>query len=58
VTGSAVGLITAGSLSDHIGLGPAIALMGVPSLVAAALLIPRLPESAARSLDEVSPSEV
>jgi MFS family permease len=58
VTGSAVGLVVAGILSDGMGLGPAIALMGIPSLVAAAFLIPRLPESAARSLDEVSPSEV
>ena len=58
VTGSAVGLVVAGSLSDRMGLGPAIALLGVPSLVASAFLIPRLPESAARSLDEVSPSEV
>jgi hypothetical protein len=53
-----VGLLVAGSLSDGMGLGPAIAILGVPSLVAAAFLIPRLPESAARSLDEVSPSEV
>jgi MFS family permease len=58
VTGSAVGLLVAGSLSDRMGLGPGIALLGIPSLVASAFLIPRLPESAARSLDEVSPSEV
>jgi MFS family permease len=58
VTGSAVGLVVAGSLSDGMGLGPAIALMGIPPLVASAFLIPRLPESAARSLDDVSPSEV
>lgn len=58
VSGAAVGLLTAGRLSDELGLGAALALMGVPSLVASVLLIPRLPESAARSLDEVSPSEV
>ncbi|HLF41680.1 MAG TPA: MFS transporter, partial [Acidimicrobiia bacterium] len=58
VIGSVVGLLTAGVLSDHIGLGPALAILGVPSLLAAAVLIPKLPESAARPLDEVSPSEV
>lgn len=58
VSGAAVGLLAAGRLSDGLGLGPALALMGIPSLVASVLLIPRLPESAARSLEEVSPSEV
>ncbi|MGH9000580.1 MAG: MFS transporter, partial [Acidimicrobiia bacterium] len=58
VMGSAVGLVAAGTLSNGWGLGPSVALMGIPSLVAAALLVPRLPEPAARPLDEVSPSEV
>ena len=58
VAGSAVGLIAAGSLSDSWGIGPAVALMGIPSLFAAAVLIPRLPEATGRSLDDVSPSEV
>jgi hypothetical protein len=40
------------------GLGPAIAVCGVAPLLAAALVLPWLPEPAARSLDEVSPSEV
>jgi MFS family permease len=57
VTGSAVGLVLSGSLSDRIGLGEALALTGIASLVAS-LLVLRLPESADRPLDEVSPSEV
>jgi MFS family permease len=57
VAGSAVGLLVAGYLSDRIGLGPVLALTGIPSLVAAVMVL-RLPETAARSLDDVSPSEV
>jgi len=57
VAGSAVGLVATGSLSAHIGLGTALALTGIPSLVASVLVL-RLPETAARSLEEVSPSEV
>jgi MFS family permease len=57
VAGSAVGLVVSGSLSDRIGLGEALALTGIASLVAS-LMVLRLPETASRSLDEVSPSEV
>jgi MFS family permease len=57
VAGSAVGLVVAGNFSDRIGLGPALAVTGVASL-AASLFVLRLPETAARSLDDVSPSEV
>ena len=39
------------------GLGPAIAICGIPTLIAAVLLVPRLPETSARSLDDVSPTE-
>ncbi len=59
VAGSAVGLVLAGTLSDAIGdLGVAIAICGVAPLLAALLLLPRLPESRGRALDDVSPSEV
>ena len=57
VAGSALGLVVSGILSDRIGLGRALALTGIASLVASVLVL-RLPETAARSLDEVSPSEV
>ena len=57
VSGAAVGLLFTGHLSDELGRGEAIALTGVASLVAS-LLVLRLPETADRTLDEVSPSEV
>jgi MFS family permease len=57
VTGSAVGLVLATQLKDLVGgLGPAIALCGIASLIAAVFVVPRLPETAARHLDDVSPS--
>ena len=59
VAGSAVGLVLATQLKDVAGgLGPAIALCGIASLVAAIFVVPRLPETADRRLDDVSPSEV
>jgi len=57
VSGSIVGLVLAGVLSDALGgLGNAIALLGIGSLASAVLLVPRLPEPAGRLLDDVSPS--
>ena len=59
VSGSATGLVIAGVLSDPVGgLGPAIALCGIGSLIAAVFLVPLLPESKARRLDEISPSHI
>jgi MFS family permease len=59
VAGSAVGLVLATQLKNLVGgLGPAIALCGIASLIAAVFVVPRLPETAARRLDDVSPSEV
>jgi len=59
VAGSAVGLVLATQLKDVVGgLGPAIALCGTASIIAAVFVVPRLPETAARRLDDVSPSEV
>jgi hypothetical protein len=57
VLGSSAGLIMAGALSDPLdGLGRAVALMGVGSLVAALFLVRRLPEPRAHTLDEISPT--
>jgi MFS family permease len=57
VLGSILGFVIAGSLSDPLdGLGRAIAVTGIASFVAAVFVVPRLPESAARNLDDVSPS--
>jgi MFS family permease len=59
VTGSAIGLLLAGALSDPLGgLGYSLALCGIAPLLAGVLLLPRLPESRGRALDDVSPSEV
>lgn len=59
VAGSIVGLLVAGNLADQLGgLGRAIALCGLAPLVAAIIVLPRLPESGHRRLDDVSPSEV
>jgi MFS family permease len=57
VMGSAVGLTVAGFLSDPIGIGHALAWTGFGGLAAAVFLLPRLPESANRLLDEISPTE-
>ncbi len=58
VAGSATGLLLATTLAGPVGgLGPAIALCGIASLVAAVVFLPRLPETAALALDDISPSE-
>jgi MFS family permease len=57
VIGSATGLLVAGGLSDPLGgIGRSVALTGIGSLLVAILVVPRLPESAARMLDDVSPT--
>ena len=59
VAGSVTGLLLVSMLSDRIGsLGGAIAICGIAPILAALFLLPRLPESGGRALDEVSPSEV
>jgi AAHS family 4-hydroxybenzoate transporter-like MFS transporter len=59
VVGSAVGLVLATQLTNFAGgLGPAIALCGIASVVAAIFVVPKLPETADRRLDDVSPSEL
>ena len=58
VFGSGVGFLAAGMLARPLGdLGRSIALTGVAALVAALFVVPLLPESAARKLDDVSPTE-
>lgn len=58
VTGSAVGLVMAGVLSDPLGgLGRSIALTTIGTVIAAVLVVPFLPESAHLDLDEISPSK-
>jgi MFS family permease len=59
IAGAAVGLLLAPELKSTMGgLGPAIAVLGVAPLIAAFFLVARLPETRARNLDDISPSEV
>jgi MFS family permease len=59
VAGSVAGLLLAGFLADPLGgLGRSIALCGIAPFAAAIFLAPKLPETAGRGLDDVSPSEV
>jgi MFS family permease len=57
VSGSAAGFAIAGALSGPFdGLGRAIAVTGVFALLAAVLVVPRLPESGTYTLEEISPT--
>jgi MFS family permease len=58
VVGSALGFVVTGLLAQSQGqLGRAIAVCGIGSLAAAMFLVPRLPESAALALDDLSPPD-
>jgi MFS family permease len=59
VFGSALGfVITAVLVSGHPGdLGRAVALCGIGALIASVFLVPLLPESHTKALDDVSPSD-
>jgi MFS family permease len=59
VAGSALGFFLATQLDDLVGgLGPAIALCAIAPQIAAVFIVPRLPETRARTLDDISPSEI
>jgi MFS family permease len=58
VIGSAAGLVLATNIKGAVGgLGPAIALCGIAPVLAALFVVPRLPETADRALDDISPTE-
>lgn len=58
VTGSVIGLTTAGYLSDRWdGLGPALALLSVGPLLMAALVLVAYPETAHRELEDLNPED-
>jgi MFS family permease len=54
VTGSAIGLIAAGALSDPLGIGHAVAVLAVFPLIAVAIVALRFPETAGLELEETS----
>jgi MFS transporter, putative metabolite:H+ symporter len=54
VAGSVIGLTVAGHLSSGLGVGPAIALLGLPALGAALLVAVAFPETAGRELEDTS----
>ena len=59
VAGAIVGLLVATNLEGAVGsLGAGIAVCGIAPLLAAAFVLPWLPETKDRTLDTVSPSEV
>ncbi len=58
VLGATSGLLLAGGLSDQLGgIGRSVALTGIGSFLVALVVVPLLPESAARLLDELSPTQ-
>lgn len=58
VTGSVIGLLTAGYLSDRWdGLGPALAVLAVGPALMAVLVIALYPETAHRELEELNPED-
>ena len=58
LTGSAVGLVTAGVLSDHFGrIGPAMAMLAVGPALVAVLVLTRYPETAGRELEDLNPED-
>jgi MFS family permease len=58
VTGSVIGLLTAGWLSERWdGLGPALALLSIGPLIMALLVLIAYPETAHRELEEINPED-
>lgn len=59
VIGSAVGLLTAGFVSDRLGgeLGPALAMLAVGPLIVAVLVRFRYPETAGLELEQLNPED-
>jgi len=59
VTGSAVGLVIAGALSDSMGgsIAPALALLAIGPIIVAAMVITLFPETAATELEDINPED-
>jgi MFS family permease len=57
MAGSGVGLIVAGVMSDHVGLGKALVVLSVGPLAVALLVLLRYPETASVELEELNPDD-
>jgi MFS family permease len=57
MAGSSAGLIIAGVMSDHVGLGKALLALSVGPLLVAVLVIARYPETARLELEELNPDD-
>jgi MFS family permease len=59
VTGSVIGLVVAGLLSDRWdGLGPALAVLSIGPLLMAVLVLVAYPETAHRELEDLNPEDL
>lgn len=57
MAGSSVGLIVAGVMSDHVGLGKALLVLSIGPLIVAALVVLRYPETAHIELEVLNPDD-
>ncbi|MEO8692012.1 MAG: MFS transporter [Acidimicrobiales bacterium] len=57
MAGSSFGLIVAGVMSDHVGLGKALLVLSVGPLLVAALVVLRYPETAHIELEVLNPDD-
>ena len=57
MAGSSTGLIVAGVMSDHVGLGKALLALSAGPLLVALLVIVRYPETARLELEELNPDD-
>ena len=57
VTGSVIGLVTAGRLADRWSLGPGIAALAIAPALVVLILIPLYPETAHRELEDLNPED-
>ena len=57
MAGSSFGLVVAGIMSDHVGLGKALLVLAIGPLLVAALVVLRFPETAHVELEVLNPDD-